>query len=94
MKVINYTYLDLFFSTRYGNLRNVTLSFFDQQIHECAVDGLSGRGYAVVTSLAFTSLIIVFVAVVYVYRVRNRKLTADQQQADRAVQEANLFLPR
>lgn len=58
------------------------------------MEGLSGRAYAVVTCLAFTSLIVIVAAVVYGYQARVRKITAEQEQTNRAVQEANVFLPR
>lgn len=53
---------------------------------------MSGLGIIIV--LAIASVMTMLIGVIYVQHARRRKAEAQRQQMDRAVQEANVFLPR
>lgn len=57
-------------------------------------EGLTVRALIVIIVLALASVTTIILGVIYVQRARHRKAEAQRQEMDRAVQEANVFLPR
>lgn len=57
-------------------------------------EGLTGRALIIIIFLAAASVVTVILGVVYVQHARHRKAEAQRQAMNRAVQEANVFLPR
>ncbi|CAN8074191.1 unnamed protein product [Agarophyton chilense] len=60
----------------------------------CQPDGMTSRGLAVILVLAFAAISVVLAAVAYVLYRQKKRAKAEEEEHDRAIEEAQVYLPR